>query len=80
MKFDSTIGLGSIINLIVMICGGVAFLLNSEHRLTIIETNQAQLERRQADQESQMQIFRTQLGQISRFTVIPAGRPADDAR
>lgn len=64
MRFDSTIGLGSIINLAVMLAGGIAFLLGYEHRITIVESAQAQIERRQADQESRIGAFERQLNGI----------------
>lgn len=52
MRFDGTIGLGSIINLVVMLCGGVAFLLSYEHRMTMLEAGQAQQVQRDAQQDA----------------------------
>lgn len=37
MRFNGEIGLGSVINLIVMVAGGVFFLLTNEHRMTAME-------------------------------------------
>jgi hypothetical protein len=52
MRFDGTIGLGSIINLIVMLAGGVAFLLSYEHRMTLMEAAQTQQVQRDMQQDN----------------------------
>lgn len=52
MRFDGTIGLGSIINLVVMLAGGVVFLLSYEHRMTMLEAGQATQVQRDAAQDT----------------------------
>lgn len=64
MQFENKITTGAILQLVVMICGFIAFLLNSEHRMTLMESAQQQFERRIGDQENQMRIFQQQLTRI----------------
>ena len=52
MRFDGTIGLGSIINLVVMLGGGVIFLLSYEHRMTMLEAGQAAQVTRDLEQDT----------------------------
>lgn len=78
MKFDGTIGLGSIINLVVMLAGGVFFLLANEHRMTTIEIGQVQIERRQSDQEAQMRTFQSQINQIINAVSAPGKRSSNE--
>lgn len=61
MKFDGTIGLGSIINLVVMLAGGVVFLINYEHRMTLLEAGQAQQIGRDLEQDRASQSMFTSI-------------------
>ena len=61
MRFDGTISFGSIINLLVMIGGGMVFLLNYEHRMTLLEASQVQQAIHMADQDSQLRQIQQQL-------------------
>ena len=75
MKFDGTIGLGSLINLVVMICGGIAVMLSYEHRITAMESGQQQIERRLSDQEGQMKVFEQQMTRIMTMPVNKGTEP-----
>jgi len=71
MRFDGTISFGSIINLIVLLGGGVVFLLNYEHRMTMIEAAQAQQMVRMSDQDSQLRLIQQRLNNL-------AGKPPNE--
>ena len=64
MQFENKIKTGAVLQLAAMLSGFIFFLLTYEHRITVMESSQQQIERRLGDQESQMRTFQNQIQQL----------------